>query len=81
MIKFKENQDKIYIGKHKVIKSEYYHGFLEYHQVNNQDNNSGYEKKYVIIKVFENIYDFDDVKNEKIKYFENGGYEYIKKDF
>lgn len=89
MIKFKENQDKIYISKNKIVKS-LYDNHLDLHLVYSIDENSGYKVKFVRIITFENIYLFEDIKNIKtsnfkddfnISYFENGGYEFNKKEF
>ena len=90
MIIFKENQEKIFIGKHKITESSY-QNHIDLHFLYAQDEKSGYPGKFVRIITFENVYDFDTIKNittnnfeddfENIKYFENGGYAYDKKTY
>ena len=90
MISFKEGQDKIFVGKNKITKSSY-DGFLDFHIVYTADEKTGYSNnKFVRIIAFENMYDFETIKNIttnncddelEIMYLENGGYVYDKKTF
>jgi hypothetical protein len=84
MITFKEVQDKIFIGKHKLTNSSF-KGYLDLHIICQADELSGYGlSKFVRVITFENVYDFETVKVlnlDSIKYFENGGYEYNKINF
>ena len=65
MIQFKEGQEKIFVGKNKITKS--FNGYLNLHIVYSIEslNNieSGYDAKFVRVIAFENIYDFDTIKN------------------
>ena len=90
MIEFKENQQKIFIGKNKITKSTFNNN-LDLHLVYSTDVKSGYSNKFVRIITFENIYEFETIKNivsnnfedsfQNIKYFENGGYLFNKGSF
>ncbi len=89
MIQFKEGQEKIFVGKNKITKSSF-NGFLNFHLVYSLDIKSGYEEKFVRVIAFEDIYEFDVLKNIvsgnfedifDIRYFENGGYIFNKKTF
>ena len=93
-IQFQENQTKIYLGKHKLIKSAYENsedaeqGFIDLHLVCQADETSGYgNEKFVSILIFENKYSIEEIKQEiengfqNILYFENGDYLYAKKEF
>lgn len=83
MIIFRENQNKIFVGKNKIQQSSY-PGYLDYHIVCEPNVESGYgNNKYVKVVSFENIYSLEDIKSfeTNIMYFENGGYIYDKKAF
>lgn len=89
MIQFKEGQEKIFIGKNKITKSPF-KGFLNFHIVYSLDTKSGYDGKFVRVIAFEDIYEFDALKNIlsdnfedvlDLKYFENGGYLFNKNTF
>lgn len=92
MIEFKENQTKIFFGKHKAENSQFINGWLDFHLVYSADQRSGYgDNKFVRVITFENIYPFDELKSitsnnfedeiPNIKYIENGGYVFDKKTF
>ncbi len=90
MIEFKENQDKIFVGKNKITKS-LYDNYIDFHLIYSEDKKSGYSGRFVRIITIENIYDFEYYKNIKTNnfeeefseflYFENGGYIFDKKSF
>ena len=90
MISFREGQTKIFFGKNKIELSLFL-GYLDFHIIYSIDNKSGYIDKFVRVVTFENVYDFEILKNIStnnfeddlvvIKYFENGGYVYDKKNF
>lgn len=90
MIEFREKQNKIYIGKNKITKS-LYKNHIDFHLIYSKDDKSGYDGKFVRIITFDNIYDFDTIKDIQpnnfeedffnIMYFENGGYLFDKKTF
>lgn len=97
-IQFQENQTKIYLGKHKLMKSKCGEEYIELHLVCPPDETSGYNtyneknktvthEKFVTVLTFENKHSIEELKLEieneftKLKYFESGGYIYVKKLF
>lgn len=80
MIEF--NEEFISLSGGKLCESVY-HNHVDFHKICDPDNKSGYDGKFVSILTFENIYDFETVRDniEDVMYFENGGYLYRRKAF
>ena len=90
MIEFREDQPNIFLSNSKKLCESLYDNHLDLHLVYDTDTKSGYDNRFVRVITFENIYDFDVIKQIKsddcedefdFKYFENGGYLYNKKEF
>jgi len=88
-IDFKEGQNKIYVGKHKITKSPY-EGYIELHLVYSYEETSGYKGKFVRVLTVENVYNINTFKNIKVSHHEenfdfthwdSGGYDYDKNSF
>lgn len=87
MITFKEDQSKIFIGKHKLQKSSFPIGYLDHHLIYAPDEKSWYgdmmkdkfiASKFVRVITFENIYDFETLKKVVTENFEEDVLEEVK---